>query len=213
MARIKLGAAGGAEYEDDPSQVRLSLHDLSNAQDYLKANPGQWFYGVVNTLTGFIYLVPGDVHDDPANQAQQNKRMLNTYASKPDVPEGGWMSLSGAESQNGIGSVPTGHNAVARRYALNTGECLGFRVIKTTDSIATFSDRSNSLNGNKPDQKLVQIVDFGTPGLPSPGVTIIQKSPKGFGASSTARMPPQWSAAVRAELSAELLIRTWAVDF
>lgn len=210
MARIQLGSA---EYENDPSQVNLRFRDLNNAQDYINANPGQWFYGVVNTLTGFIYLVPGDVHDDPRNAAQTNARMRNTYASKPDVPEGGWGSLSGYESQNGIDSDPTGHQAVAKKYGLNEGECLGFRVIKTTSSIATFSDRSNSLNGNKPDQRLVHVVAFGQAGFPGPGVTIVQSSVNGFGASPTARMPPQWAVAVRSELSAELLIRTWAVDF
>ncbi len=213
MTLITLNIPGNPQYEDDPTQVILSIVDGGNKTDYWAASPGQWFYGVVNTLNGNIYLVPGNVHDDPANATQQNPRMLNTYASKPAVPPAGWTSLNGAEKYNGIGSTPTGHNAVARKYGLNTDNCLGFRVIKLNTHIATFSDRSNSLNGNKPDQRLVQVLPHGTGGAAVAGVTMVEKNPQGYGPSTTARMPPQWAQAVMSNLTANLMITNWAVDF
>jgi hypothetical protein len=213
MVRIALPLPGAPQYEDDPTQVTLTVADNSNVSDYLAANPGQWFYGVVDTLNGNVYLVPGNVHDDPQNAQQQNPRMLNTYASKAVVPKDGWKSLSGAEKYNGIGSVPTGHQAVASKYGLVAEQCLGFRVIKIDSSLATFSDRSNSLNGNKPDQRLVQKVPYGTNPAPAAGVQVVVENPQSYAPSTTARMPPQWATAVRNCLSARLFIVGWAVDF
>lgn len=213
MARITLPIAGAPQYEDDPTQVTLTMADNANVSDYFAATPGQWFYGVVDTLNGKVYLVPGNVHDDPKNAQQQNPRMLNTYASKAPVPKDGWMSLAGAEKYHGIGSSPTGHQAVASKYGLVADQCLGFRVIKINASIATFSDRSNSLNGNKPDQRLVQKVAHGTPGPYPVGVETVIENPKGFAASATSRMPPQWATAIRGFLTGRLYIGTWGTDF
>jgi hypothetical protein len=212
--RITLSMPGNPQYEDDPTQVTLNVTDGANRTDYWAALPGQWFYGVVHTLTGNIYLVPGNVHDDPQNALQKNGRMLNTYASKPAVPGAGWASLSGAEKYHGIGSTPTGHNAVCRKYGLNPDECVGFRIVKVTNSIATFSDRSNSLNGNKPDQRLVSVVPYGSAAAAAAaGITQVEKNSQGFGPSATARMPPQWAQAVVSYLTGCLAITNFAVDF
>lgn len=213
MAIITLQVAGDPQYQDDPNAVVLNVFDPANINDYFSAESGQWFYGVVNTLTGNIYLVPGNVHDDPLNAQQRNPRMLNTYASKPPAPKSGWKSLTGAEKYQGISSTPTGHNAVAAKYGLNTGECLGFRVIKTNAQFASFSDRSNSLNGNKPDQRLVSVTPQGAGAAAADGVTVVEKNIHGYGPSATARMPPQWAQAVLNFLTARLGVINWAVDF
>lgn len=218
------------QYEDDPQAVNLNMAVQENVADFNNANPGQWFYGVVDTLNGNTYLVAGDVHDEPQNAQQQNARMLNTYASKPEGPfrvirNGdqrqhvpiGWLSLadqamcSAAERFNGIKSDPTGHQAVCRLYRLNNDQCLGFRVIKINERFGSFSDRSNSLNANKPDQRVVQTVSAAGPEIQ--GVTQLVQSPAGWKASPTARMPPQWANAMTTFLTQRLGILNWAIDF
>ena len=177
----------------------------SNIFDYDRANCGQWFYGVINTQTGDLFLVAGDVHDDPNNALQLNGRMLNTYASKPPVPRGGWASINApgrdGERYGGIVSEPTGHMAVLKLYHVsekdNISGCLGFRLIKINKSFATFSDRSNSLNADKIDQR--------NPNLGNPG-------PGGWQASGTARMPEAWRSAVVKFLKEKLHISHMALD-
>lgn len=209
-----------SDYEDDPSGLTLSIGDALNLNDYQqRAEPGQWFYGVVDTLSGNIYFVAGDVHDDPDNAQQKNARMLNTYASKPATPGGGWKSLQSLgepQQTEGIKGTPTGHNAVAKLYQLAVGQCLGFRLIKVNSAFASFSDRSNSMNANKPDQRMVSVHPTGTDPntiAAMPGVTNLIASPAGYKPSGTARMPPAWAAAVQEFLKARLGITNLAVDF
>lgn len=209
-----------SDYQDDPSQVTLALGDMLNLHDYQQtAEPGRWFYGVVDTISGKMYLVAGDVHDDPKNALQQNDRMKNTYASKPNAPDVGWKSLQplgDPQQTEGIKGEPTGHNSVAKLYKLDVGQCLGFRLIMINGAFASFSDRSNSMNANKPDQRMVSVHPKGTnpATIPAvPGVTHLVTSSAGYTPSGTARMPPTWATAVQNFLKAKLGITNLAVDF
>jgi hypothetical protein len=136
--------------------------------------------------------------------------MLNTYASKPPGPTGGWGSLTvprpGIDDDaweyqriNGIDSTPTGHAAVLKLMNVrDIDSCLGFRLIKTTEEIAVFSDRSNSLNGSKLDARTIEV----------------QESPAGWRPSTTSRMPPRWADALVAFLQVRpLAIRVVARDY
>lgn len=192
-------------YNNNPQTVQLTLAAVYE-HDYVRANPGQWFYGAVDTTSGQIYLVPGDVHADPRNELNLNERMRNTYASKPPVPFPGWHSLvnggSQHEIQNGIGGVPgqTGHMRIMQLMQIpqdRVGDFVGFRLIKTCPGIATFSDRSNSLN-NRPGQQRIT-----GPVTPGPG---------GWMPSGVARMPEQWRDATIAHLRQHLAINNLAVD-
>lgn len=191
-------------YNSNAAGVVLSMPAPRQYFDYHRANPGQWFYGIVNTSTGHVYIAPGDVHDDPRNAAQENPRMLNTYASKAAVPAQGWSSLAGAsvhEQRNGLDSTPTGHMALLKLMGVPAGDLdafLGFRVVKINRVFAQFSDRSNSLNAGKLDQRRTDDV------IPGPG---------GWKPSSTARMPPQWADKVIAYLQDRLGIRNVARDY
>jgi hypothetical protein len=117
------------------------------------------------------------------------------------VPEHGWHSLVSAEEKaNGIDSSPTGHAAVLRRYnkghRMAAGDFLGFRVVKINDLMVSFSDRSNSLNADKLDQRTVEV----------------QAGPGGWKPSATARMPPQWRDAVVEWVKSYFTLQSVAVD-
>ncbi|WP_420465675.1 hypothetical protein [Panacagrimonas sp.] len=217
IIQVPNGNGGQSNYQDDPNAVGLQMGDVNNLHDFTAAEPGQWFYGVAETTSGKVYWVPGDVHDDPNNAQQLNARMINTYASKPAVPATGWKSPNTPhEKANGIDSNPTGHQSVVRLYALDGGASVGFRIIKINAVLVSFSDRSNSLNGNKPDARGVAVHPYGTPpnSLPQiPGVTHVIKNAAGYGPSPTSRLPDKWSTAIQAYLTGSLGLQKIAVDF
>jgi hypothetical protein len=139
----------------------------------------------------------------PAAAARPNAAAYAAVGLTPPVghPFAGWQTfayLGLSPNLDGVGphlNIPdprllhrqSAHDMVIGLYGLQPGDCEGFRIIKTTDAIATMNDHSNTLNShggpaNAPDPS-------------RPGV-----DPYTYGVSTSGRMNAAWSAAVCAFL-------------
>lgn len=174
----------------------LTWGDGMNLADFKAASLGQWFLGILDTANAKVYVLPSDVEPDDRYQ-QQLAVNGGTLIGKPKapVPATGWSSKPLKGSQDyGINTAPSNlqggmrqHVRMAQAYGANVAECLGFAVIKMTQDLAEFRDRSNSIN-----DEIGKHADGN-----------IARSPSG----RSARMPADWSAALSKWLEAQLPVQ------
>ncbi|MFK7821710.1 MAG: hypothetical protein AB8G99_23565 [Planctomycetaceae bacterium] len=152
-------------YQAEASSVLL--HRTDNLKDWKRANPGQWFIGVVNTRTRAVFLVPVNVFEGRGGLNQEtinnaNMRGINRYASGAPGERTG-ENLVPFDSTRGPGgnwlegrpNGQTHHTAVALKYGQEPAECLGFTLIKVAlEHFAQMKCGSNSLNQTKPDHTI-----------------------------------------------------------
>lgn len=183
-------------YEAMPHTM-LQWGDPGNPQDYRSSNRGQWFLGVLDTRQKKVFMLPSDL-EPPDKYIKQAIQREGTYISKPQpgIAAGGWRSRPmAATSHRGINSPAGGpneqgglrqHGRVVRAYGCIEGDCLGFAVIKMTDALGEFRDRSNSLNSSP--EKLGQ-------------------NPRMSPSGRSHRMPEQWSKVLKRWLEHQLQVR------
>ena len=145
-------------YNPIPSSA-LTWGDPGNLIDFKAAHPGQWFLGVIDTHRKQVFLLPSDLEPPGAYEA---KRLVSggRYISMPmpSAPDDWWHSgpMAGLHClginslANGVNEIGTlrQHARVVRVYGSKPEDCLGFGLIKFTESFGEFRDRSNTLNAD-----------------------------------------------------------------
>lgn len=184
---------------DHQATTDLEWGNALNRVDFANAGPGQWFLGVLDTSTHKVYLIPSDLQPPDAVQREIDNHRLDPaldsiYVSRPQPRIPQWQSIPmKGQLVHGINSPAANdsgglrqHGRVTKSYGLAEADCLGFAVIKLTNDLAEFRDRSNSLN---------QFAE-------KHAGAAIRMSPS----ARSARMPENWSNAVRTWLDASLPI-------
>lgn len=133
-------------------------HDPDNLTDYKNAAPGQWFMGVLCTVTNKIRIAPvnpfeggrGELNESVLNNC--NERGMNRYASGTPGDREGINSDFATYNSYGdnwlIARRPgmTHHVMMVNHYRMERRSCLGFSVIKLSHTHALLKFTSNSLN-------------------------------------------------------------------
>lgn len=197
----------------NPVATNKLTHRSDNLQDWVVADPGQWFIGVIDTDKRNVYVVPVNVFEGRGQLNQEtldntNQRAVNRYASGPrSSPASGggkeqrglsyksWASFDGPEGNwlEGRQVGLTHHSATAVHYGADPKDCLGFTLIKVSNKhFAQIKCSSNSLNGNKPNYRVLHSFSRSTS-------SNLDRGPSGFADISpgSAQMPIMWMHALR----------------
>ncbi len=149
--------------------AKLTYHP-HNITDYMLADPGQWFIGVLDTSTHGIYIIPIDVHDNPGAVNNNSAGAMNRYAS------GGSPHLWISRPDDWRINLPLGmtrHGGVCQMYNLTEENCLGFSLIKMGNGFAMLKGSSTSLNarhGGSNNHNFSQQTFYNRPStIPAPG--------------------------------------------
>lgn len=140
----------------DQNATNQLIHRQDNVEDWIVAQPGQWFIGVIDTSNKNIFIVPVNVFEEGGKLNQEtldntNMRGKNRYASgAPGDRLNEKRTLFGSFlGKNWLETKPVGtthHTQVALHYGADPDDCLGFTLIKTTDGFGQLKFGSNSLN-------------------------------------------------------------------
>lgn len=150
----------------DPNPTSSLSCQGDNLRDYIRAKPGQWFVGVLDTCNKKVYILPIDVQGSEGARNNNAARSHNRYASGvlantpgSETATGGTVNVHQTTAwescnANWMATAPgsTTHEKVQILYGLNQDDLLGFSLIKVSDGtdqsggFATLKCSSNTLN-------------------------------------------------------------------